>query len=68
MTQYNTRRRSVAKTRGYLSRVIQTVFTSENGEPLKLIEIERRGFVTYHQRSGTYLLTDEGKQYLAGGR
>lgn len=68
MTQYKSRRRSAAKTTGYLSRVIQTVFLSENGEPLKLIEIERRGFVTYHHRSGTYMLTDEGKKFLADGR
>lgn len=68
MTQYKTSRRSVAKTRGYLSRVIQTVFISENGEPLPLIEIERRGFVTYNSKNGTYMLTDEGKQFLTGGQ
>lgn len=67
MTQYKTRR-SAAKTRGYLSRVIQTVFLSEKGEPLKLIEIERRGFVTYHHASGEYTLTDEGRKFLMGGQ
>ena len=66
MTQYKTRR-SPAKTRGYLSKVIQAVFISENGEPLKLIEIERRGFVTYLHGSGTYALTEEGKKFLKGG-
>lgn len=66
MERYATNRRSPAKTTGYLSRVIQTVFISENGEPLKLIEIERRGFVTY--KNGNYLLTDEGKKFLASGR
>lgn len=66
MTQYKTCR-SAAKTRGYLSKVIQTVFLSETGEPLKLIEIERNGYVTYHHASGTYMLTETGKKFLKGG-
>lgn len=68
MSQYTTSRRSAAKTTGYLRRIIQTVFISEDGTPLKLIEIERRGYVTYNSQNGNYMLTDEGRKFLAGGR
>ena len=66
MTQYKTNHRSTAKTRGYLSNLIRDAIA--DGSQLKLIEMERKGFVTYNCKNGTYTLTDEGKQFLAGGR
>lgn len=66
MTQYRTNRRSgMAPTTGYVKRLIKDAIA--DGSQVKLIEMERKGWVVYNS-NGTYTLTDEGKKFLAGGQ
>jgi predicted transcriptional regulator len=64
MNQYTTSRRSGATpTTRYVKRLIKDAIA--DGSSLRLIEMERKGYVTYNN-NGTYTLTDEGKKFLAG--
>jgi hypothetical protein len=66
MKQYTTNRRSGAiPTTRYVQRLIRDAIA--DGSQIKLIEMERRGYVTYNN-NGTYQLTDEGRQFLTGGQ
>ncbi len=66
MNYYRTSRRSnVAPTMSYVQRLIRDAVA--DGSQLKLIDLERNGYVKYNN-NGTYTLTDEGRQFLAGGK
>lgn len=67
MKQYKTNRRSGATpTAKYVQSLIRDAIA--DGSQLKLIDMEQRGLVIYRAKDGTYQLTDEGKQFLTGGR
>lgn len=64
--QYRTRRRDGrTPTISYVQRLIRDAVA--DGSQLKLIEMERKGWVVYNN-NGTYQLTEEGKQFLTSGR
>ena len=67
MTLYRTSRRSGAKpTMSYAQRLIKDAMA--DGSQLKLIDMERKGYVTYIPKNGTYTLTEAGRDFLIGGR
>ncbi len=49
----------------YVQRLIRAAVA--DGSQLKLIDLERSGYVTYNH-NGTYTLTEAGRKFLMGGQ